>query len=180
MKSPDKKEIRERYDELGGGLYDLRYSEEQEKKYDAAMLVSMPRGEDILFDDGCGTGMLMARLESTTVGLDLTPNLLEKARETLKVNHHLLLGDAEHLPIRGGVFDGVYAITVIQNTPDKQFTVSEMARTTKHGGRIIVTALRAVFKVDFLFGLLEAAGLKNISMVGDAGTNDWIAYAEKP
>jgi ubiquinone/menaquinone biosynthesis C-methylase UbiE len=33
------------------------------------------------------------------------------------------MGDAEHLPIRGGVFDGIYSITLIQNTPDKLATV---------------------------------------------------------
>jgi len=179
MKSPDKREIKDRYDELGGGLYDLRYREEQDRKYDAALLVSLPRGEGVLFDDGCGTGMLLSRLESTTVGLDLTPSLLAKARETLRVNHHLVMGDAEHLPIRGGVFDGIYSITLIQNTPDKLATVSEMRRVAKSGGRVLVTALCAVFKADFLPGLLESAGFRNISMVGDAGTNDWIAYAEK-
>jgi ubiquinone/menaquinone biosynthesis C-methylase UbiE len=179
MVSPDKREVKENYDELGGGLYDLRYRDEQNRKYDAALLVTVPRGGGVLFDDGCGTGMLMSRLESPTVGLDLTPSLLRTARGTLRENHHLVLGDAEHLPIRAGVFDGVYSITLIQNTPDKLGTVTEMGRITRPRGRIIVTALRAVFKSDFLLGLLEQANLRNVSMIGDAGTNDWIAYAEK-
>ena len=65
---------------MGGGLYDLRYREEQDRKYDAALLTSRPREYDLLLDDGCGTGMLMSRLESPVVGLDLTPNLIEAAK----------------------------------------------------------------------------------------------------
>ena len=116
---------------MGGGLYDLRYREEQDRKYDPALLMSLPREYDLLLDDGCGTGMLMARLDSPTVGLDLTPSFLEAARRKLRESHHLVLGDAEHLPILGGVFDGVYAITLIQNTPDKTRAVSEMSRVAR-------------------------------------------------
>ena len=92
----------------------------------------------------------------------------------------MILGDAEHLPIRGGVFDGVYAITLIQNTPDRIRAVSEMSRVVRRGGRVLVTALKAVFGRDFLIDLVEEVGLVSVSAVGDAGTNDWIVYAEKP
>jgi ubiquinone/menaquinone biosynthesis C-methylase UbiE len=176
---PDKSEVKKNYDELGGGLYDLRYRDEQDRKYDAAFLVTLPRGDDLLLDDGCGTGMLLSRFDSPAVGLDLTPNLLRIAREKLGEDHHLILGDAEHLPIKDGVFEGVYAITLIQNTPDKRKVISEMKRVSKTNGRILVTALKVVFGPDFLPGLLEEANLKNVSQVGDAGTNDWIVSAEK-
>ena len=179
MNPPDKSEVKKNYSELGGGLYDLRYREEQERKYDAAFLVTLPRRDDLLFDDGCGTGLLLSRLDFPAVGLDLTPSLLLTARFKLREDHHLILGDAEHLPIREGVFEGVYAITLIQNTPDKRMAVSEMKRVTKHNGRILVTALKAVFTPDFLTDLLEEVHLKNVSTIGDAGTNDWIVSAEK-
>ena len=179
MKPPDKREIKDSYDELGGGLYDLRYRDEQDKKYDAALLVATPWGGDLLLDDGCGTGMFLSRLDSTVVGLDLTPSLILAAMGTLKTNHHLVLGDAEHLPIRGGIFNGVYSITLIQNIPDKLAAVQEMARVTKKRGRILVTALKAVFSPDFLSNILTGVNLKNIRLIGDAETNDWIAYAEK-
>jgi len=175
---PDKRDVKRNYDELGGGLYDLRYREEQDRKYDAAFLVTLPRADELLLDDGCGTGMLLSRFDSPAIGLDLTPNLLRTAREKLKVNHHLILGDAERLPLRGGVFDGVYSITLIQNTPDKRLAVSEMKRVTRIHGRVLVTALKAVFGEGFLEDLLEGVGLAKISSAGDAGTNDWIISAE--
>jgi len=176
---PDKREVKANYNELGGGLYDLRYREEQNRKYDAALLTSQPRGNDLLLDDGCGTGMLMSRLESSSVGLDLTPSLIEVAKRKLRESHHLILGDAEHLPIRSCVFDGVYAITLIQNTPDRIRAVSEISRVARSGGRVLVTALKVVFDRDFLIDLVEDVGLENVSSIGDAGTNDWIIYAEK-
>jgi ubiquinone/menaquinone biosynthesis C-methylase UbiE len=176
---PDKREVKKNYDELGGGLYDLRYREEQDRKYDAAFLVTLPRGDDLLLDDGCGTGMLLARLDSPAVGLDLTPSLLLAAREKLRTDHHLILGDAEHLPLKDGVFEGVYAITLIQNTPDRRRAVSEMARVAKAHGHILVTALKVVFNPDFLTNLLEEVHLRDVTTIGDAGTNDWIVSAEK-
>jgi ubiquinone/menaquinone biosynthesis C-methylase UbiE len=176
---PDKREVKRNYDELGGGLYDLRYGEEQYRKYDAAFLVTLPRGDALLLDDGCGTGMLLARLDSPAVGLDLTPSLLLAARKKLRMDHHLILGDAEHLPIKDCVFDGVYAITLIQNTPDKRKAVSEMRRVVKTHGKILVTALKVVFTQDFLTNLLEQLHLQNVATIGDAGTNDWIVSAEK-
>jgi ubiquinone/menaquinone biosynthesis C-methylase UbiE len=177
---PNKREVKANYGELGGGLYDLRYREEQDRKYDVALLTSRPRENDLLLDDGCGTGMLMARLESSAIGLDLTPSLIETAKEKLREGHHLILGDAERLPIRGGVFDGIYAITVIQNTPDRTRAVSEMSRVARRGGRVLVTALKVVFGRDLLIDLVEEVGLVSVNAVGDAGINDWIVYSEKP
>ena len=178
MNPPNKREVKKNYDELGGGLYDLRYREEQDRKYDAAFLLTLPRGGDLLLDDGCGTGMLLSRFDAPAVGLDLTPNLLRMAREKLRADHHLILGDAERLPLRGGVFDGVYSITLVQNTPDKRMAASEMKRVTRIHGRVLVTALKAVFSQGFLEDLLDEVGLGKVSSIGDAGTNDWIVSAE--
>jgi len=178
MCPPDKHKVKQSYDDLGGGLYDLRYREEQDLKYDAALLLTLPRIDELLFDDGCGTGLLLTRLDSPAVGLDLSPTLLKTAKEKLKVGHNLILGDAEDLPIRDSVFDGVYAITLIQNTPDEAKTVTEMKRVTRPEGKIILTTLKVIIEQISLRDLLEDAGFHKISIVGDAGTNDWIAYAE--
>ncbi len=179
MNPPDKREVKANYEGLGGELYDLRYREEQDRKYDAAFLLTRPRGDDLVFDDGCGTGMLLSRLDSPAVGLDLTPSLLEAAKEKLNKDCHLVLGDAEHLPLRSGVFDAVYAMTLIQNVPERRFAMSEMVRVAKQKGRILVTALKAAFDEGFLPDLLEGLELESIVEAGDMGTNDWIVYAEK-
>jgi ubiquinone/menaquinone biosynthesis C-methylase UbiE len=112
------------------------------------------------------------------VGLDISPNLLKTAKEKLKTDHHLILGDAEQLPLRDSVFDGIYAITLIQNTPNKAKTVTEMKRVSRSRGKIIVTTLKIIIDQMAFKDLLENAGFTKISFVGDAGSNDWIVYAE--
>jgi ubiquinone/menaquinone biosynthesis C-methylase UbiE len=178
MKPPDKREVRENYDELGGGLYDLRYEEEQARKYDAAVLLTLPRGGDLLLDNGCGTGMFLKRIDSPCVGLDLTAGLLRAARRKLKPGHHLVQGDSEHLPFRAGVFHGVYAVTLIQNLPDKELAVSEMRRVSRAHATVFITALKAAFSREYLPVLLEGIGFAKVEFVGDAGTNDWIICAQ--
>jgi len=178
MRPPDKREVKQNYDDLGGGLYDLRYREEQTRKYDAVLVLALPRGDALLLDDGCGTGMLLQRLDSPVIGLDISPSLLKTAKKKLKTEHNLILGDAEQLPLRDNIFDGVYAITLIQNTPDKAKTVTEMKRVSRPGSKVIVTALKIIIDQIAFKDLLENAGFLKVYFVGDAGSNDWIVYAE--
>jgi ubiquinone/menaquinone biosynthesis C-methylase UbiE len=178
MRPPDKHEVKQNYDDLGGGIYELRYREEQTRKYDAAILLARPKGDELLLDDGCGTGMLLQRLDSSVVGLDLSPGMLKTAKENLKENHHLILADAEQLPLKDSVFHNVYAITLIQNTPNKVKTITEIKRVSRPGGVVIVTTLKIIIDQITFKDLLESSGLTKICVVGDAGTNDWIVYAE--
>ena len=178
MKPFDKREVRENYDDLGGGLYDIRYEEEQSRKYDIALQVTSPGGDDLLLDDGCGTGMFLKCVDSPCVGLDISGKLIAVAKERLKPNHHLLQGDSEHLPFRNRVFYIVYAITLIQNLPDKEFAVSEMRRVSRDKATLFVTALKVAFHREYLSGLLEGKGFIGVEIIGDEETNDWIAHAK--
>ena len=178
MKPLDKQEVRNNYDDLGGGLYDIRYEEEQSRKYDVALHLTRPGRDDLLLDDGCGTGMFFKCVDSPCVGLDLSGNLLAVAKERLKSNHFLLQGDSEHLPFRNRVFHVVYAITLIQNLPDKEFAVSEMRRVSRAQATLFLTALKVAFHREYLSGLLEGKGFNGVEIIGDEGTNDWIAYAK--
>jgi ubiquinone/menaquinone biosynthesis C-methylase UbiE len=175
MKSPNKWKVRENYDDLGGGLYDLRYKEEQSRKYDAAILITLPRGDDLLLDNGCGTGMFLKRIDSPCVGIDLSTGLLTVAKEKLKQNHCLVQGDSEHLPFRKGIFQGVYAVTLIQNLPEQELAVLEMRRVSRASATLFITALKAAFNKEYLAKLLKGRGFSRVNIVGDEGTNDWIA-----
>ncbi len=178
MGSPDKRDVKSKYDQLGGELYDLRYEEEQNRKYDTALLLTQPVRNELLLDNGCGTGMLLKRLNAPSVGLDLSPSLLAEAKRKLKPMHYLIQGDSEHLPFRGGVFYEVYAITLIQNIPDKETTLHEMRRVTRLNGKILITALKAVFTIVSFRELLEKTDLIKGEILIDTDTNDWIACIE--
>jgi ubiquinone/menaquinone biosynthesis C-methylase UbiE len=178
MSPPSKNDVKSSYDQLGGELYNLRYEDEQNQKYDVALRLTQPVGKDLFLDNGCGTGMFLKRLSSPGVGLDLTPSLLAEAKRKLRSIHHLIQGDSENLPFRGGVFHKVYAITLIQNTPDKETALLEMRRVTRTNGNIIVTALKTVFSIVSFRELLDKTGLIKGEIVMDSDTNDWIVCIE--
>lgn len=52
------------YDELGGELYDLRYTGEQEEKYTWVLSKLRVREQDIIVDVGCGTGLFLQTFQN--------------------------------------------------------------------------------------------------------------------
>jgi len=110
----------------------------------AAQLVGhaqVKAGQRVL-DVGCGTGVVAitaARLGSRVVGLDLTPALLERARENSKtagVQVEWHEGDAEQLPFPDASFDVVMSQFGHIFAPRPDVALAEMLRVLKPGGTI--------------------------------------------
>lgn len=110
----------------------------------AAQLVNHARirvGQRVL-DVGCGTGVVAitaARLGARVTGLDLTPALLERARENAqlaKVEVEWHEGDAEQLPFGDGTFDVVVSQYGHMFAPRPEVAVAEMLRVLEPGGTI--------------------------------------------
>ncbi|MDP9149307.1 MAG: class I SAM-dependent methyltransferase [Myxococcota bacterium] len=99
------------------------------------------RGNQVL-DVGCGTGVVAltaARLGATVTGVDLTPKLLERARENsgiMSLSVTWIEGDAEALPVGDAKFDVVLSQFGHMFAPRPQVTVREMLRVLKPGGTI--------------------------------------------
>lgn len=95
-----------------------------------------------LLDVGCGTGVVSvtaARLGAHATGLDLTPALLERARENSRiagVDVEWQEGDVEFLPYEPGTFDVVVSQFGHMFAPRPELAVSEMLRVLKPGGTI--------------------------------------------
>lgn len=179
MAVEEKKRILSSYDQLGGDLYSLRYREEQEVKYDRVFShIELKLGELVL-DDGCGSGMLMDRLASPTVGLDISAELLRTARSNLKMLHYIVQGDAEKLPFRDGIFNAAISITLIQNTPSPRDVFSEVKRVTKLGGIIAITALKHAYTSKEFTKLLSETGFGSIDLVASEESQDWFAYGTR-
>lgn len=103
-------------------------------------------GERVL-DIACGTGnaAIVARARGAVVtGLDLTPELLVRARERAAEEEVDDIsweeGDAEALPFPDHAFDVVLSSCGLMFAPDHAQVAREVARVTKSGGRIAIQA----------------------------------------
>ena len=95
-----------------------------------------------VLDVGCGTGVVAitaARLGARVEAIDLTPQLLERARENAriaKVDIEFREADAEQLPFRDGEFDIVVSQFAHMFAPRPEVAISQMLRVLRPGGTI--------------------------------------------
>ena len=98
-------------------------------------------GQRVL-DVGCGTGVVAvtaAKRGALVTGLDLTPELLEQARENGRIASaavEWLEGDAESLPFEDAAFDVVLSQFGHMFAPRPEVALAEMLRVLKPGGVI--------------------------------------------
>lgn len=101
-----------------------------------------PADHETVLDVGCGVGRLLAAVTPrvrATVGIDVSPEMLTRAREHLQgmpvTLHH---GDGVSLrPVDDASVDGVVSLVVFQHIPDPQVTlgyIREVGRVLRPGG----------------------------------------------
>lgn len=109
------------------------------------------------------------------IGVDMTPDMLSRARANLKAyrdrsgldNVEFRLGEIEHLPVADASVDVVISNCVINLSPDKQQVWCELARVLKPGGKVAVSDLallkplpaQVVADVEALVGCVAGAEL---------------------
>ena len=177
----DKCRVMRRYD-LTAQMYDMRYTEEQEAKYKAALdCVTI---KDLVLDVACGTGLLFGHVAAkakTLVGVDISKQLLLKAKPRAQ-NHpnvNLIQADADYLPFRNNLFSVVLAFTLLQNMPQPLETLHEIQRAAKQGASVVVTGLKKAFMPELFRGLLEHSGLLVISFMDEDVLKCYIAVTSK-
>jgi arsenite methyltransferase len=102
-------------------------------------------GERVV-DVGCGAGIdsliaaKKAGPDGHVIGVDMTPSMLEKARQGAKEaglrNVEFREGYAEELPVEDGWADVVISNGVLNLMPDKAAALEEMSRVLKPNGRL--------------------------------------------
>jgi arsenite methyltransferase len=106
----------------------------------------LKEGESVLdIGSGAGTDSFYAALRvgktGSVVGLDMTDAMLEKSERT-RAEHDFAQvrfqkGHAEELPFADSSFDAVISNGVINLTPEKKHTFSQIHRVLKPGGRLM-------------------------------------------
>jgi arsenite methyltransferase len=102
-------------------------------------------GEDVLdLGSGAGTDSLVAAqmvgADGTVTGVDMTPEMIAKARASAEAhgagNVRFVESEAERLPFPDGSFDVVISNGVIDLIPDKDAVFAELFRVLRPGGRL--------------------------------------------
>ncbi|MBI1795682.1 MAG: class I SAM-dependent methyltransferase [Candidatus Eisenbacteria bacterium] len=128
----------------------------------AAQLVrfaGVTSGQRVL-DVACGTGVVAvsaARLGARVSGLDLTPELLVRARENsgiAGVDIDWREGDAEELPYRDGEFDVVLSQFGHMFAPRPDVTIAGMLRVLRPGGTLAFSTWPPELMIGRMFALV--------------------------
>jgi len=111
-------------------------------------LASLAEGETVL-DLGSGAGFdcfLAANRvgkEGRVIGVDMTPEMIEKARENAQKGNYqnveFRLGEIENIPAADNSVNVVISNCVINLSPDKSRVFQETFRVLKLGGRLMVS-----------------------------------------
>jgi ubiquinone/menaquinone biosynthesis C-methylase UbiE len=176
-----KRSVMRRYD-MTARLYDMRYAEEQETKYKAALRNLSVAGT--VLDVGCGTGLFFSHIAAEAervVGIDVSRKLLSEGRKRAKKSRevYLVQADADHLPFKNDCFSAIFAFTLLQNMPKPMETLAEIRRTANSDAFIVVTGLKKIFSLEALSDLIQQSGLRVVSVRDDDVLKCYVAITVK-
>jgi ubiquinone/menaquinone biosynthesis C-methylase UbiE len=66
------------------------------------------------------------------------------------IDGNLIRADADSLPFRSKGFSKIVSVTLLQNMPDPEATISEVARVLENGGDMIITCLKNKYNLSEL------------------------------
>jgi len=99
------------------------------------------RGNERALDSGTGAGTLaiaLAPLVAEVIGVDIVPELLERARANAPANVTFVEGDATQLPFEDETFDLACTRRTLHHIGRPDRAVAELARVTAPGGHVFV------------------------------------------
>ncbi|MDR1894635.1 MAG: arsenite methyltransferase [Spirochaetales bacterium] len=150
---------------------------------------------DTVIDLGSGAGndCFIARAEAgengKIIGIDFTPEMIEKARNNVKkrgyINVEFIQGDIENIPVSSNLADVIVSNCVLNLVPNKKAVFNEMYRVLKPNGHFSISdivlmgdlpekiksavemysgCVSGAIKKDIYLQYIEEAGFKNITL----------------
>ncbi|HEY3361976.1 MAG TPA: class I SAM-dependent methyltransferase [Methanosarcina sp.] len=196
----DTKEVIQNYWDYRSESYNngvIENSEEERNAWRAMLSKSIEEKKGLkVLDVGTGPGflaLLFAEMENEVTAVDLSNNMLEKARKNAlkkSLNINFLHGDAENLQLPDGYFDVVVNRYLLWTLPEPKKALTEWKRVLKDGGTIIAIdgdwneqklSRRIWIKAsDFLRGVKEGKYMKKYKKQYDPIKKDLPLFSLKP
>ncbi len=127
------------------GHYDVVFGPIFHQGRKLAVELANPAPKQRILEVGVGTGLSLPfyRPDSQVTGIDISPEMLEKARKRVErqgLDHveGLLEMDAEQMELESGAYDTVVAMYVASVVPNPDRLINEMRRVCRPGGEIII------------------------------------------
>jgi ubiquinone/menaquinone biosynthesis C-methylase UbiE len=136
--------VRERHRVLAR-RYDDRWRRYIQETGEATLAAVGPVGSGRLLDLGCGTGSLLRDLDgldgprAPLWGIDLSLEMLRRAKEACPSCDMFVVGDVAHLPFCDGSFDIVLSSSSLHNWADPARALREAHRVSRPGARLVLT-----------------------------------------
>jgi ubiquinone/menaquinone biosynthesis C-methylase UbiE len=165
-----KRRVMQRYD-LTAEIYEMRYLEEQTAKIETALKHLKTEQHERVLDAGCGTGILLDHIADevkTIVGVDISKKTLLQAKQRIYnnalSNAYLVQADIDNMPFSNNLFNKVFVLTVLQNSPDPAKTLAEIKRVGKTNTFFVVTGLKKIFGKRAFTQLMDNARLNVLAL----------------
>lgn len=131
-------------------VYPHRDDREAERAVELLQDVLNLRPRSLVLDLACGEGRHLAVMRARglqPVGLDLSPELLRRAREREDASRRLVRGDMRIVPFRAGAFDATVlfftSFGYFESRQEDRTVLAEVRRTLRPGGSCLLDYLNA-------------------------------------